>query len=72
MKLEVNDWVWHNDEAYQVDAIGDGQVTISHIDTPGTNVRTVDMAEIEVMTYDEIEMARQLVERLVERWELER
>ena len=72
MKLEVNDWVWYKDKAYGVDEVGDGQVIISHIDTPGTNVRTVDMAEIEVMTYDEIEMARQLVERLVERWELER
>ena len=72
MKIKPGDWVWYRNQAHQVDEVGDGQVTISHIDTPGANVRTVDMAEIEVMTYDEIEMARQLVERLVERWELER
>ena len=39
MKIKPGDWVWYRNQAHQVDAIGDGQVTISHIDTPGTNVR---------------------------------
>ena len=60
MKIKIGDWIWHNDQAYQVDTIGDGQVAISYIDTPGIDVQTVDMSEIEVMTYDDIETARRV------------
>ena len=69
MKLEVNDWVWYRNQAYQVDEVGDGQVAISHIDTPGIDVQTVDMAEIEIMTAGEIKIAFDFVREL--RWELE-
>ena len=70
MKLEVNDWVWYRNQAYQVDEVGDGQVIISHIDTPGIDVQTVDMSEIEVMTAGEIKIAFDFVREL--RRELER
>ena len=69
MKIKPGDWVWYRNQAHQVDEVGDGQVTISHIDTPGANVRTVDMAEIEIMTAGEIKIAFDFVREL--RWELE-
>lgn len=70
MKIKAGDWVWHNNHAYEVESVGDGQVTISHIDTPSIPVMTVNMADIEIMTYDEIEVAMKAVQEL--RWEMER